>query len=744
MPVMEPLFPAAVYIEINNMNNEIINFRKINEVLYTGGQPSAEQIRQLQSSGVINIINIAPYDSRYSIEDEQSTVESLGMNYHFIPVDFKAPAPNDYYRVHDLLLSLKDEKTFLHCAANYRATVFAGHYAMTELGWSPSERDELIAGVWNMNEFPVWQNFNEQLESEMKNNQKCISDITDVFASYLLTTPEDAFEDEGRAALERKLARFINTSRPIEIILPGFPCKSPNVGSKCFGSQPDFGDVMALKRLDSLGQKINALYAGGCVLTVLSDGRTFNDILGIPDADRRDYNERLRSLITSHILRWESLSSFFPDATSDAAIRQQLVESAQLPSTDEQTPEEAAAYDKLFAFLRDDLAFLRTPAQSDEEYRNLIAEKTRAMTLRGKALNALIERAFPEAIRLSVHQYSNSGPKYTFAFAEGLQQVIQPWHAVPVLSLDGTLSLLRKSRVDSARHVLIQHDGKPWLYAEIDNPAVQTFHFNLIKQPSFGLVISKPRGMGIGALSPEFLATLSRQFGFVCIKQANFASQDDLTDFCRPYGEIYEWSFGPVHVVKPADTPKGFVHSLEKTPIHWDLSMLPLHHEKVKEDEWFTTHRFMLYCHTPPARGEGQTTVVDCRIALDLVGPEVTRQWASTQITYNTEKTYFGGHPRTYPLVYRHPETNEQVLRYQEGSESALQKFMVSVDGMEPAESDALIESVNDLVYRPECMIVHDWEAGDLLVIDNWITLHGRLPMSEASRNRELWRVQTY
>ncbi|QKO12761.1 hypothetical protein HAT91_01103 [Dickeya solani] len=106
--------------------------------------------------------------------------------------------------------------------------------------------------------------------------------------------------------------------------------------------------------------------------------------------------------------------------------------------------------------------------------------------------------------------------------------------------------------------------------------------------------------------------------------------------------------------------------------------------------------------------------------------------------------TYFGGKPRTYPLVYAHPKTGKKAFRYQEGSDSDLQKFTVEVEGVSGQESQAFIGELDRLVYDERCMIAHDWDQGDLLIIDNWQTLHGRLPMTEASRGRELWRVQVF
>ncbi|WEE77613.1 TauD/TfdA family dioxygenase [Comamonas testosteroni] len=120
------------------------------------------------------------------------------------------------------------------------------------------------------------------------------------------------------------------------------------------------------------------------------------------------------------------------------------------------------------------------------------------------------------------------------------------------------------------------------------------------------------------------------------------------------------------------------------------------------------------------------------------------REWESIDVTYDTRMTYFGGCPRTYPLVFKHPNRDEKVFRYQEGSESELQKFTVTVEGYSKADSDALISEINELIYDERCMVAHEWSAGDLIFVDNWLTLHGRLPMTDRSKSRELWRVQVY
>jgi len=141
----------------------IMNFRILTDFIWTGGQPDEEQVSKLQEQGVTTIVNIAPYDERYSIEDEPGLVKSLGMNYHHHPVDFSGPTLNDYAVVKSIVKQYPDERIFIHCAANYRVSVFLANFAVDELGWTVKRRDDFIGGVWDLNGFFVWSSFHDEL-----------------------------------------------------------------------------------------------------------------------------------------------------------------------------------------------------------------------------------------------------------------------------------------------------------------------------------------------------------------------------------------------------------------------------------------------------------------------------------------------------------------------------------------------------------------------------------------------------
>lgn len=312
-----------------------------------------------------------------------------------------------------------------------------------------------------------------------------------------------------------------------------------------------------------------------------------------------------------------------------------------------------------------------------------------------------------------------------------------------MLESTGSYGVLEPDQVDPSRHVVVTYEGREWLYIEVDCPAALALRYELQRAPDLGLLLLGTRATDFVGLSADFVDHLVRAFGFVGLRDFPFPDKDAFVRYCARYGTIYHWPFGPVHVVKPADEPEGIVHSLEKAPLHWDLGLHPLSDENVQKNPWFCADKFMLHCKTPPARGEGQTTVVSGRQVLRLAGESRVEEWKRIRVTYDTARTYFGGDPRTYPLVHTHPVTGELILRYQEGSSSKLQSLTRRSDDLPPERFEALLAEIDELAYDPRCMVAHEWRANDLLIIDNYVTLHGRLPMTEASRSRELWRVQT-
>ena len=53
-----------------------------------------------------------------------------------------------------------NEKTLIHCAANYRASVFTGLYLLSANKVNENEMHQLIGKIWHPD--PVWKQFIEK------------------------------------------------------------------------------------------------------------------------------------------------------------------------------------------------------------------------------------------------------------------------------------------------------------------------------------------------------------------------------------------------------------------------------------------------------------------------------------------------------------------------------------------------------------------------------------------------------
>ena len=146
----------------------IFNFIRVSESVATGGQPTQAQIEAAHAEGVEAVVNLAPHDQQSgALPDEADLVESLGMSYHHIPVEWMMPLKENFTAFVQTMDGLGDRKVLVHCAANYRVSAFYSTYAMKKHGWSAQQADALIARIWEsrpdvqMDE--TWRTFLEEI-----------------------------------------------------------------------------------------------------------------------------------------------------------------------------------------------------------------------------------------------------------------------------------------------------------------------------------------------------------------------------------------------------------------------------------------------------------------------------------------------------------------------------------------------------------------------------------------------------
>ncbi len=142
--------------------NDIYNFLQLNENLSSSGMPTAEQMKEIANACANVVINLALRTSPKALADEDKVVESLGMKYIHIPVEWDHPTRQDLEEFFNAMDAHKNQKVHVHCQANYRATAFITLYRVLREGWKQEDAIPVMERIWNPEDFPVWQKFIEE------------------------------------------------------------------------------------------------------------------------------------------------------------------------------------------------------------------------------------------------------------------------------------------------------------------------------------------------------------------------------------------------------------------------------------------------------------------------------------------------------------------------------------------------------------------------------------------------------
>jgi taurine dioxygenase len=227
-------------------------------------------------------------------------------------------------------------------------------------------------------------------------------------------------------------------------------------------------------------------------------------------------------------------------------------------------------------------------------------------------------------------------------------------------------------------------------------------------------------------------------------------SDGDLLDFSRRFGEL--------------DPPPNQEHGRLSPPGYPDIYVVsnvlddsgrPIGALGAGEAVWHTDMSYlelppdasMLYALEIPPEG-GDTWICGMQAAWASLPETMQERVRGRRIkhdgTYNS-----GGYLRQgveptddphrapgawHPAVCRHPETGAASLYLGRRRNSY-------VEGLAPAESEALLDALWAHIDSPDLRYVHKWRVGDLLLWDNRSTMHRRDPFDQSAR-RVMHRTQ--
>jgi taurine dioxygenase len=175
-----------------------------------------------------------------------------------------------------------------------------------------------------------------------------------------------------------------------------------------------------------------------------------------------------------------------------------------------------------------------------------------------------------------------------------------------------------------------------------------------------------------------------------------------------------------------------------------------------KNSTWHTDHtnqelppKFtMLYAVAVPDKG-GATSVCNSRAAYESL-PEDLKQKIADMKTENTlissarfkianpdvlrAQQELKKPPTIQPLVRTHPETGTKAVWFHKGKTE-------KIIGMTPEDTQEFLQDLTDKITQPQFCYAHEYQKGDLLIIDDRAALHKAGFDFDHSQQRRLYRM---
>lgn len=274
----------------------------------------------------------------------------------------------------------------------------------------------------------------------------------------------------------------ITRGGPLQMVIPAFPVKSPS-RRKVLGALPDLGERLALSFLNTLCERLRAVYAPGAELVICSDGHVFGPAVGVDDDTITAYQRRIEQIIQlgegTHLRTFAlaDCDDVPPPVKGDfEEARRVLIDRYAMPLS--------AVRERLKASedgLRQ-LCGVQRFMLEDQEYKQRGVSGTTARRLAREAAYVVIQRSwawgerlarqFPDALRLSIHPQPPASPKFGIHLMPTRNDWLTPWHGV--VATDGEhVELMKRDQAEALGGRIVHVDGQPshFLMERLPRPA---------------------------------------------------------------------------------------------------------------------------------------------------------------------------------------------------------------------------------------------------------------------------------
>jgi len=156
----------------------------------------------------------------------------------------------------------------------------------------------------------------------------------------------------------------------------------------------------------------------------------------------------------------------------------------------------------------------------------------------------------------------------------------------------------------------------------------------------------------------------------------------------------------------------------------------------------------MLYAVAVPDKG-GATSVCNSRAAYEALAEDMKRKIVGmkTENTLISSARFKNANPdilkaqleskkppTIHPLVRTHPETSTKAVWFHKGKTE-------KVTGMTPEETQDFLQDLTEKITQPQFCYAHEYQKGDLVIIDDRASLHKAGFDFDQSQHRRLYRM---
>ncbi|KAI0425170.1 Clavaminate synthase-like protein [Xylaria sp. FL1042] len=334
----------------------------------------------------------------------------------------------------------------------------------------------------------------EDAVSEFGLNSKMLGPVTKPFADrakaaaivlnrYRIKYENDWDFPQSILRSQDQVKKALELNVPIELVIPAFPFKSSNRSRKVLGPLPDEAERLSLLHLNGLCLAIKDATDSDTYLTIVSDGITYNDLLGVSDEEVWRYGQQLRCMAEQndcHCIRFSRICDLVGAEHESERLDETLYLAkvseyrckleANTPSgfdvsdaiaTDPDISTTYKGYKKFLMGERDDRT-IRSRSQTERE--NSVIAK--AMILRGKAFAEAVRIKYPDSIRLSIHPSNDTNKVSITMLPQNNEIIMTPWHGAVVRGIDGSVSLSHAILVPAMTHDIVYVNGRPSYFRE--------------------------------------------------------------------------------------------------------------------------------------------------------------------------------------------------------------------------------------------------------------------------------------